>query len=326
MITLKADESSALLVREHGKIYALFYRNGKSILISESGEEITVRRSIIDSYPYLIAKLDSEGAKVVVKRSIGYDVAEVNGNKIYGRTLFDVKWTGEVLPFYDMNSRNVIDLVTGKTIVNDLGNVLPVRSNRCGGITKLRIFVVTPKGTQLLEIDERGNVKVIARTPIRVEGVTPSGTAYKCFESECYYIDCNGLKMRIRNAFRIVGNALLAKDHVVYELLRSGSGNNEVNRMLAIDSNGYPKTPSQPLRDVTLIDSRGYEILVSGYRVSNKTELWCVAVFKLEAQEIVPKYALCDNYPLILDDEILFNDKGDLVALRGKSLEKIEVT
>ncbi len=320
---MRGPPNPSKLVRDKGSFYVVFASSEGSFVLDEEGERLEPHYNVLEDYPYLKARDTSR--EVIVREGPGYDLAEVDGKKVYGRALFREGWIGEVLPFYDVSSGKVIDLVTGSSIVDESGTVLPVFSNRCGGVTGIKLFLVNFKGTRLIEIGPSGETKVLKEVRRGIEQVTPSGTAFKCVESECFYFDCEGNVAKIKGGFALVSNAVIAKDHVVYELLRSGHHREEVNRVLAMNFSGYPKTPPRPLKVASLIDARGYEVLATGFMNVNGSESWCLTVIDLRGYSMVYKWSLCRDYPVFLEDEVLFDSEGNLATLGKRGLKKIEL-
>ncbi|UXD22340.1 hypothetical protein IPA_03675 [Ignicoccus pacificus DSM 13166] len=255
-------------------------------------------------------------------RRLGHDIIEWEGKRIIGRALFADRWTGSFLPFHDFEKGRLLMIrdEEEEVLLSDVGRILPCTSRRCGGVTSIAFFETSSSGTKLYRLDVEGRLRHVESWSVRVEGVTPSGTAYSCLTpEECVFIDCNGLSVRIKHSISLFSNAtILNEEWVAFEVIKNDE--RSYTRLLLLNSEGDFDflTPYAGIADPVVVDALNGIYMVHGV----KKGMNGIYVFSQGYYDVVASFV---SQSIMPEDAILAGD-GKVFLLQNGKVREFEIT
>lgn len=255
------------LVRERGKVYAV-KEWGVPTASDMEGNTIKGLLRFTDKGSEVIVTKGTSSITVIHKPS--YDVVKGLSKKFIGKLLVNAYWMGDKLPFYDMESGKLLLIDPEDKETEDLGEIpgylIPIHSNRCGGLERIRFFLTDGFTTKLYEIDTEGNMRMLDYWKMKVRDVTRSGTGYDCSSNEeCSFVDCELNFIKVENSIVLFSNALIVNEQwVAFEILRSDSKTS--TRILMMNEEGIFDyiMPYTNIRDPFLVDAHKGLYLIHG--------------------------------------------------------------
>ncbi len=251
------------VVRERGKVYAVNTLEGVPKAV-EVGEDISSERVLEGKLRFVenngTLTISSDALHLKVQREFDFERVSFDGRSLVGKLLITPRWLGEVVPLYDMEKGKII-LLRGEeeepeVLLEDVGRVLFSHSTRCGGVTRTRFIAIQRKRSALYEIDVKGKLSIIDEFDMNPRGITDTGTTYNCKEHKCFFVDCEGNSIIVKESITVFSNAaILDERYVAFNVVRKDSDSFLRLIIMDKDSNISFNMPYVELRNPWIIDA-----------------------------------------------------------------------